>query len=412
MSKICLNNIDSAVFEVKANGQGIEQLRADAVAEGRILFYEFARNGQEEYFKAMNRAEMPAEARLDKGEYGKLNRTFQADHLLCAAKIACAQNGSAAPNSFEDFKKHGQEFYKNSAFIAALQGIYQEIVTPILPAVYSDAVSEFADVVEVGFAETHQITVESNDIPVFQDSAWGASRSVPANRFYSRDYTLNPQPKTAEIRMKWHQLVGNNTDFGRFFANLVAGMYAKTMAMWNAMMTAAASDTSLIPSGLSQTFSSENWVKLANKIAAVNNTAFGNVMAFGGAVALSKVLPANATGSTNVNMDAALATLLGADYIRNARLGEFMSVRLMALRDVIIPGTQNTTVTTMLPDDTIWMMAANGRKPVTIAYNSATPIDIQIDPIVTSSFEYIFNLTTAMDSVAVFSSKIGIITIS
>ena len=413
MERLTLNSISPSVFDVRVNSaDGIEALRADAVAEGRTLFYEHARRGQEAVFAATGNRGAIATAQLQPGEYTKLNEVFQRDHLLYAAKIACAQTGAKAPETFEDFKKQGANFYANKSFTAVLQGLYQEIITPILPAVYSEAVSVFADVVEVGFAETYAISIGSNDIPIFQDSAWGASRSVPANRFYSKDITLNPQPKTAEMRFKWHQMVGNNMDYGRFFANLVAGMYAKTMGLWNAMMTAAASDTSLIPTGLTNTFSSVNWVTLANKLAALHSTPISNIFAFGGAVALSKVLPTEVTGSTNVNMDAAIATLLGADYVRAGYLGEYMGVMLRPLTDVVIPGTQNGNVTTMLSSTDIWMMAGNGRRPVTIAYNSATPIQIEVRPEQTSSFEYIFNLTTALDSVAVFSDRVGLITVA
>lgn len=253
-------------------------------------------------------------------------------------------------------------------------------MTPIIASVYSEAVDRFADVVEVGFGESYAISVGSNDIPVFQDSSWGASRSVPSNRFYSKDYTLNPQPKTAQIVAKWFQLVGNNQDFGVFFANIVAGMYAKTMGMWNAALTAAASDTTLIPANLNFTFSNQNWLSAANKIAALNNTVTSNLFATGSAVALGKVLPTQATGSTNVNMDAALAMLLGERYNSTGMLGEFLGVRLMPLRDAVSPVNLNTAPTTILSANDIWMMAANSRKPMTIAYNSATPITSRLIP--------------------------------
>ena len=46
-----------------------------------------------------------------------------------------------------------------------------------------------------------------------------------------------------------------------------------------------------IPSALIYTFGSVNWVTLANKLAALNNTNINNIRAFGNAIALSKVLP-------------------------------------------------------------------------------------------------------------------------
>lgn len=405
--KLSLNSIAPSVLEVKAEAG----TRGDVVAMGRMLAYDHARRGRNAMNAALNLGKVDGIEELSAMEYKKLNEKFQQEHLLYCAKKACKAVDMTAPETFADFKKQGQQFYANRGFLNVLQGLYQEIVRPILPAVYSEAVSRFADVVEVGFAETYAVSVESNDIPIFQDSAWGASRSVPSNRFYAKDYTLNPTPRTAQIAMKWHQLVGNGTDFGAFFANIAAGMYAKTMGLFNEMLTALASDTSKVPTGLIYNFSSVNWVTLANKLAAVNNTTIDNIVAYGNAVALSKVLPTQVTGSTNVNMDAAIATLLGRDYVRDAQLGEYMRVRLMALQDAVIPGTQNTGVTTVLDATKIWLMAANRRKPMTIAYNAATPITIQIDPLQNAAFEFVMNLTVAIDAVSVVSSKIGYVNI-
>lgn len=413
MNKLTLNSVDQSVFRVMADETlDGNKARADFVSEGRLLFYEYSRRGADLVRKASDRPSLMGDAKLNDVEYSALNKTFQVEHMMYAAKKVCDLDGRTAPANYDDFKKRAMEFATDRAFMRVLQGIYQEIVYPILPAVYSEAVDMFADVVEVGFGETYAISVGSSDIPIFQDSAWGASRSVPANRFYSKDITLNPQPKTAEIRMKWHQMVGNNMDWGRFFANITAGMYAKTMGMWSNALTSAANSTANIPSGLSNTFSSPNWVSLANKLAAVNNTRVSNLFATGSLVALSKVLPNTVTGSTNVNMDAAIATLLGADYTRSGYLGEFMAVRLMPMLDAIVPGTQYSSVNTVLSATDIWMMAGNTRKPLTIAYNSYTPISIEIDPMDTASFELIFNLTIAIDSAAVFSGRIGHITVS
>lgn len=413
MAKLSLNSIPNSVFKVNAadTADG-NATRASIVSAGRLLTAEYAKKGTNAVRAALHNNAIALTSILDDKQYKELNERFQAEHLLYAAHRVCDFTGETAPESIDEFRRNSLRFYGNKNFYTVLQGIYQEILTPILPRVYSEAVSAFAEVEEVGFSETLSIAIDSNDIPIFQDTAWGAQRSIPRNRFYMKEYTLNPQPKAAQVTAKWTQLVGLGFDFGRWFANITAGMYAKTMGMWNAAMTAAASDTSLVPSGLTYVFSNQNWITLANKLAAVNNTSINNLMAFGNAVALSKVLPTQATGSTNVNMDAALATLLGADYIRAGYLGEFLSVRLMPLTDVVIPGTQNGNVTTMLPADKIWMMASNGRKPLTIAYNRETPITFEIDPTKSGDFELGINMTIALDSVAIFSSKVGLVTIS
>ena len=405
MAKLNLNSVSNEVFAINGNDQ-----REDIVAKGRVLFYEHALKGKMAILSAKGQ-NTPVQRTMNDRGYKQLNEQFQRESLLYAAKLDCASTGKKAPESWEEFKRNGGEYYGNARFYAVLQGIWQEVIIPILPAVYSEALSDFAETVEIELGQTYAVSIGSNDIPVFQDSSWGASRSVPRNRFYSRDYTLNPTPKSCWITAKWMQLVGTNMDFGVFFANMVAGMYAKTMGMWNEAMTTATEDTSLIPTNLNFTFNNQNWVKGANKIAALNNTTISDVFATGGTVALSKVLPNTVTGSTNVNMDAAIATLLGADYTKAGYLGQFMAVRLMPMRDVIIPGTQNTTVETMLSENDIWMLAGNGRKPLTIGYTSGTPISIEMDPTRTGDFEIGLNLTIALDSVATFASKIAHFTV-
>lgn len=405
MAKLNLNSVSNEVFAINGNDQ-----REDIVAKGRVLFYEHALKGKMALLSAKGQ-NTPVQRTMNDRGYKQLNEQFQRESLLYAAKLACASTGKKAPESWEEFKRNGGEYYGNARFYAVLQGIWQEVIIPILPAVYSEALSDFAETVEIELGQTYAVSIGSNDIPVFQDSSWGASRSVPRNRFYSRDYTLNPTPKSCWITSKWMQLVGTNMDFGVFFANMVAGLYAKTMGVWNEAMNTATEDTSLIPTNLNFTFNNQNWVKGANKIAALNNTTISDVFATGSTVALSKVLPNTVTGSTNVNMDAAIATLLGADYTKAGYLGQFMAVRLMPMRDVIIPGTQNTTVETMLSENDIWMLAGNGRKPLTIGYTSGTPISIEMDPTRTGDFEIGLNLTIALDSVATFASKIAHFTV-
>lgn len=409
MSKLTLNSVSPSVFRVNEN-EIADGSRADIVSKGRMLAYEHAVKGKLAMQSALHLSDSGVSRNMTNQQYTQLNEKFQQEHLLYAAKKVCEQTGEVAPESFEEFKRNAQRYYGDTQFYRVLQGIYQEVITPILPAVYSEAVSVFADVVEVGFGETYSLTVSSNDIPVFQDSAWGAARSKPRNRFYDKVYTLNPKPRTAQIFAKYMQLIGNGMDFGKFFANIAAGMYAKTMGLWNAAMTAAASNTALVPSALSYVFNSQNWVALANKVAALNNTQISNVMAVGSAQALAKVLPTQATGSTNVNMDAAIATLLGADYTRMGYLGEFMAVRLMPLQDVIIPKDINSAPATMLSASQIWMLAGNGYKPMTIATNSGTPITLDIDPTRTSDFEIGMNITMSIDSIATFCSRCGLIT--
>lgn len=409
--KLSMNSINPGVFKVSAAETNGDNARASIVGAGRMLAYEYARKGTLAMRSALGNKDNEIASVLSAEKYKETNDKFQQSHLLYAARQADAVLGKKGPENFEEFKRNGNQYYRNEMFLRVLAGIYTDVINPILPRVFSEAVSVFADMYEVGFGETYQISIGSNDIPVFQDSAFGTARSKPRNYFYSKDYTLNPQPKTAQINAKWMQLVGNNVDFGQFFANLTAGMYAKTMGMWNQSMAAAIQDTSLVPANLSVTFDTQNWVKLANRLAAVNNTSITNIVAFGSYPALAQVLPQDVTGSTNVNMDAAIATLLGADYIRAGYLGEYMAIRLMPLQDAIIPGTQNTTVDTMLSDSVIYMMAGNGRKPIAMAMNREMPITLEILPEHAGDLSMGINVSYSVDMVSVFSDHVGVVNI-
>jgi hypothetical protein len=396
---------------VNASDCGGDAERAKIIASGRLLMCEHTGNGANLLSKAIKRDNAnDYTPTLNSMQYNELNEKFQQKMLMFAAKRPAASDGSEPPADYEAFRRNSMSYYGDSIFYRVLQGIVREVVAPILPTTYSEAVGVFANTVEVGIGETYQLDIGSNDIPVFQDSSWGALRSVPENRLYDKSYVLNPQPKTAKMGIKWSQLVGNKVDFGRFFASLAAGMYSKTMAMWNTVLLAASADTTLVPSSLAVTYSDANYITAAAKIAALNQTSITNVICFGGAIPLSRILPSQSIGSAQVNMDAALAVLLGLDRARMGYIGEHLGTRLMPLVDAIVPGTQNTAPTLILPNNRVWLMAANSYKPMTIAYNSGMPLNIEFDPMKTADMTMGVSVTIAIDVVATISAKIATVT--
>ena len=61
----------------------------------------------------------------------------------------------------------------------------------------------------VPIGQTKELDIMSNDIFLFEDDSWGASRSKPANTLFNKSVTLNPRLRTARVSVKWYQLVGN-----------------------------------------------------------------------------------------------------------------------------------------------------------------------------------------------------------
>ena len=408
---ILFNSINQGIFNANsAEFQGVENERAEIVTVGRLLMTE--RNGRD--YNAMRTLEKKTADYtpiFDQTTYSETNTNLKSKLMLYAAKRACAQTGEVAPADYDSFLRNQKKFMKDSTFLKVLAGIIRDIITPVLPITMSNALDFLAETVSVPMGETYELDVASNDIFVFEDDSWGASRSKPANYLYEKTFTLNPTPRTARAVVKWYQLVGNNVDLGRFFNSIAAGMVSKITALVMAQMAAAGSNTVFLPSNLKFTNTSANWVTAASRVAALNGTAYTNAIAIGHPTALNKVLPSGAVNLSSINLDAALATMLGVEWARYGYLGDYMGVRLMPLLDSIVPGTQNTSITSLVPTDKIWVMASNALKPVYIGMEEGTPIEVQLDPRETADMTLDLMTTISLDVKGVFGSKIAQITV-
>jgi hypothetical protein len=348
-------------------------------------------------------------AMLTEQGYAEMNKDTKERIMLYAAARACYMSGEIAPAEYGDFLKNQKKFMRDRDFLKVLAGIIRDIITPVLPITMSNALGYLAETVNVPLGETYELDVASNDIFAFEDDSWGASRSKPSNYLYTRTTTLNPTPRTCKVTIKWYQMVGNDTDLGRFFNSIAAGMVSKITALTMVQMANAVTD-GLIPSNLQFTNTSANWVTAAARVSALNGTGYYNTIAIGHPSALTKALPSGVINASNVNLDAALATMLGVEWARYGYLGEYMGVRMMPLVDAIVPGTQNTSMISLVPNDKVWMMASNGLKPVYIGMEDGTPIEIQLDPRETGDMTLDIITTMSIDAKAVFGSKLAQIT--
>ena len=407
---IRLNSLNPDIFRASASEVHGSQKRADIINIGRLVMAE--RAGRD--LNAVRSLEgKPADFRSlmeSKGiDYEEANKKLQRNMMLYCCEIVSNMTGESAPESYEDFLKNQRKYLSDRNFLRVLAGIVTDIITPVLPAVVTGAADWFAQTVYAPIGQTYEVDIQSNDIFLFQDDSWGASRSKPANYLYSKTVTLNPTLRTAKATVKWYQLVGNNADLGRYFNSLAAGMYSKITGMWAQALVNASTNTAYVPTNLQFTYSNTNWINCAKRVAMVNNTSVRNVIAFGDLMALSHVLPSTANGA-NTNLDAALATMLGVEWARYGYLGDFMGVRTFPIDNAVVPGTQNTTITEVLPNNYVWMMAAGGYKPIYVAFEEGTPITIQLDPSETADMTIDIIVSTAIDAKPVFGSKIGVIT--
>jgi hypothetical protein len=398
------NNLPSSIFSIDTDASEGSMERAKIVSAGRLLM---ADRGMQDAKGLAIKHE--GEPRLNSEEYKQYNDDLKERMFVYCAKVFCKSTGEDAPKDFADFQRLQRRFLRDKGFLRVLAGVVRDIITPVLPATISDAMDSLAQTVYVPLGETLEVDVLSNDFPVFQDDSWGAPRSKPANRLYDAVVTLNPKPKTAKMSVKWYQLVANNADLGRFFNALAAGMYNKIMAMWINTLVAASTNSRYIPSALQFTFSQANFFTAAQKVAALNRVNPNQVMCFGTPLALSKLLPSGIVNTASINLDAALATMLGSEYIHRGFLTDYLGVGLYAMDQAVIPHTQNTTVDLMIPDTRVWLAAMGGYKPVYIGMEEGTPITIQLDPSETADMSIDILMTISLDVKPVFGSKIATI---
>ena len=361
-----MNSAPMSLFEGKDE-------RSYLIAAGRIVMREA--NG-----RAMKLLKNGSEftGSFDDEKYAKYSQNTKKSILLFCAKRGSVLDGREAPDSYDEFVTRSHDYYTNQAFIKTLSGIVTDIVRPMVPYVLNNALGRLAQMVNVPLGKTAEIDVTSNDFFVWQDTSWGASRSVPENTLYTATITLNPKPISGEATAKWYQLVGNDADFGMWLNALVKGLYNKITAKWYAALTAAAANTKYTPSYLTANgFTSANLNTIVEAMMAANDVNADQLMIFARRPVLAKLLP------TSTAVDAALTYGLGEEWMRNGFLGVVQGIPVFEMRNAMLPGM--------------------------VGVEEGTPITLELTPRETADMTLNVNMTASLDVKPVFASKLGVI---
>ena len=399
MEGLKLNSAPAALFAGNSSDE-----RKDIVACGRLILAEA--HGR----KAAEVRGDKFQPRLNEAQYRETNEKLTQRTMLFCAKIAAAANGEDAPADYKEFLNGGRKWATDKNFLRVLQGITSDVIAPMLPYTTSNALGALAFVDKVGLGQTYEVNVLSNDIFLFQDSSWGASRSVPKNSLYSKSIAINPKPRSAAAKIKWYQLVGNEqggADIGRYYLALAGGSNNKILAMWNAAMNSGIGNAAFVPSYLKKTsYSTANWIGLAKAVSQANGLPRESIIAYGDWAALSKVLP------SGTSQDAALTYGLGPDWFSKGFLGTCMGVPLAPIQNTYVAGQVNLAAPTeMLSASTIYMLprAGEGFAPVYIIFED-NPIVLEMTPEQTGDMTIDINMTVSVSAAPVFASKVGIMT--
>lgn len=384
-------------FSLKENTEQFEALTKDEkilVKEGHNLVkkYELKKakmdNENKESKKLMALID---DVNVDKS-YDEENRKYMETLVRYCVKKAGYDVTNFQIKNIQDPNIHNKTIFKET-----FQAILAQVMTPIVPALVSAAFMEMADVANIGFGDTAKFDVRSNDTFFVTNMAEGVLTGT-VQRLYNKELTVNPEPYNIKTTVNWYHVASNLFDFGYFvdrigysFANYVSEMVIQ--AITKDITTNIAASSPYFTNGLT----TAKWTKLIDELSGANGNA--RVSAFGSLSALSAVIPTQ-TG---------LQQGLGERWTSVGYLESFMGTPLIRVPQILLPNTVNTTALFGIPNDTIWLFAEGGYKPVKLVFEGQA---ITKDFIPTESVdkEMGVEVTMRIGQTFVAASKYGAIT--
>lgn len=390
--------------KVTVNGTTIS--RNDIVSTGRLLACEFS---GKHIYRANDSEKYESRCSANGLDYATLAKNHQRSKILFCAAVANESIGKNPPASYEEALRGN--FQNNDAFWKAYCAIDEDVIAPILPSVFEDvAMGGLATIKRVPLGTTYQVNVASNDVFLFEDSAWSSARSASYNYLYGKTVTLTPRPFTSQARFNWYQDVVQG-DAGRYYAALMGGMWNKMYALFMGALTTAAGNQKYVPNALkAATYSTTNWNTITSKVAMVNNVTRADLFAFGTVNGLSKVIPMDGTTGAITGFMYGL----GEEWFGRGFLPRASGVQLVEVLPVVVPGTQNSSITEISLGSNIYIAAKGGYgyAPLMIALAEGSPMTLTATPRETADLTVDINMTFAADVQPVFASKIGVISYS
>lgn len=383
-----------------SNGKPIS--RNEIITTGRLVACEYIGSNLN---KRPNNADKYV-TRLNGMDYATVQRAHSdAKFLFCAAQ-AYKMVGKEAPTIEE--AKRDLSLSTDRTFLATMAAIDRDVLNPIAFRVFDDvSAGGLMRWEAISFGSTAEITVTSNDVFLFEDSSWGSSRSTSKNYLYAKTITLNPKNYSCNATIKWYQDVVNG-DAGRYYAAIMNGMWNKIYAKFIQALNNAAADPTLIPAGLTaDTYTTLNWANLTKKVASANGVRRDNLIAYGDITALMNVLPIDGQGGAIVGLQYGL----GEEWFKQGYIQNVGGVDMVEAQPVIVPGTQNSTLTEISTENSIYVVAKGaGYAPMYGAYFEGSPITLTATPSETADFAIDINVTATFDIKPVFASKVGVMT--
>lgn len=300
-----------------------------------------------------------------------------------------------------DFEAKGLEIFKspmvrnNSTFRDNFNAVIAQVINVIVPEVVNETFQNYiAETHQVGYGETARFIIESNDLFKVNEKAEGVRKGVD-QPMYDDEITVHAKPLTIDAHIDWYPFVSQIFDMGNFALKIGRSYAAYIFLKAIKGMTAATAEfgAAYATNGVTPAL----FGTLRERVSAANGGM--NVVAIGTAVALSKV---SLQGNFQVE--------IGEEMNKVGYLDQYLGVPLIALKNVLLPGTTNTTADLVLDDHKIYMVPVAGDRPVKILFEG-NEISVAYNPDDSSDRRYGISVELRVGVSAVCGSKYGVINI-
>ena len=273
--------------------------------------------------------------------------------------------------------------------------VIAQVINAIVPEVVNESFEAYlAEIKQVGYGDTAVFQIESNDLFKVNQKAEGVRKGVDQPMF-DDEITVVASPLTVDASIDWYPFAAGVFDMGNFALKIARSYEAHIFTRVVKGMLSAANTvgSAYTANGVTP----QLWGTLRQRVSAANGGM--NVVAIGTEVALSSV-------SLGGNFQVAI----GEEMNKIGYLDQYLNTPLIALKNVLVPGTVNGAATLALADNKIYMIPVGGTKPVKILFEGSE-MSVSFNPDETSDRRYGITIELRVGIEAVCGSKYGTITL-
>lgn len=281
----------------------------------------------------------------------------------------------------------------NSTFRDNFNAVISQIVTAIVPEVVNDTFSRYiAEIHQVGFGETGRFLIESNDLFRVNAKAEGVRKGVD-QPMYNNEITVNARPYEISTHIDFYPLVAGVFDMGNYALKIGRSFAAHIFLKAIKGMTEATTEfgEAYAANGVTP----EDFGTLRDRVSAANGGM--GVIALGTTVALS-----------HLTLDGNFQVEIGEEMNKVGYLSQYLGTPVVALRNVLVPGTTNDKALLALDDKKIYLVPAAGDRPVKIVFEG-NEVTVAYDPDHSSDSRYGLTLSMRYGISAICGAKFGLI---